>query len=149
MPAALPKAPKARPGVQRGPLLKVPSSTSCAESRNRRFPNETGASSRFHRSYPEEEAPEICYPANWRVIGHSKAQRQFQRTAVQQEEAWAVRSFKCLGFTCGVWQEVLDKNFCSRKRLLNVQGAQVVRANHLKGESHLGLRRLVAKHAAQ
>jgi hypothetical protein len=54
---------------------------------------------------------------------------------------------KYLGLACGVWQEELDKNFLNRECLLNVQGAQEVRANYLKGESHLGLRRLVRKHS--
>jgi hypothetical protein len=48
-----------------------------------------------------------------------------------------------------MWQEELGKNFLNRECLLNVKGTQEVRANHLKGESHLGLRRLVAKHAFQ
>src|SRR5258708_12397511 len=73
MPAALPKAPKACPRVKPWSLLEVPSSTSCAKSRNRRFPNEIRASSRFHRFYRGEEGPEICYPANWHAIGRSKA----------------------------------------------------------------------------
>src|SRR5260370_26982860 len=73
MPAAPPKAPKACPGVKPWSLLEVPSSTSCAESRNRRFPNEIGASPRFHRFYREEEGPGIYFPANWRAIGRLKA----------------------------------------------------------------------------
>jgi hypothetical protein len=48
-----------------------------------------------------------------------------------------------------VWQEKLDKEFLNRECLLNVDGTQEVRANHLKGESHLGLRRLVVKHSFQ
>src|SRR5260370_35904826 len=73
MPAAPPKAPKACPGVKPWSLLEVPSSTSCAESRNRRFPNDIGASPRFHHFYREEEGPEIYFPANWRAIGRLKA----------------------------------------------------------------------------
>jgi hypothetical protein len=42
-----------------------------------------------------------------------------------------------------VGQKKLDKNFLNRESLFNVEGTQEVRANHLKGESHLGLRRLV------
>jgi hypothetical protein len=113
--------------------LEAPSSTSCAESRNRRFPSEIGALSRFHRFYREEEGPEICCLANWRA------------TAVQQEEAWAIWPLECLGFACGVWHEKFDKSFLNREGLFYVEGAQMVRADGLKGESHLGLRRLVPK----
>jgi hypothetical protein len=38
-----------------------------------------------------------------------------------------------LGFTCGVWQQELAKNFFTSECLLNVAGPQEVRANHLKG----------------
>jgi hypothetical protein len=48
-----------------------------------------------------------------------------------------------------VWQEKFGKTSLNIESLLNVEGAQEVRANHLKGESHLGLRRLVVKHAFQ
>jgi hypothetical protein len=50
-----------------------------------------------------------------------------------------------------VWQEELakSKNFLNRECLLNVAGTQEVRANHLKGESHQGLRRLAANYACE
>src|SRR5258708_6300414 len=65
------------------------------------------------------------------------------------EKAWEIRPFECFGFTCGVWQEKVDKHFLNGESLFNVEGAQDVRTNDLKGESHQGLRRLVAKHDFQ
>src|SRR5260370_5990512 len=76
-------------------------------------------------------------------------QRQIHSKAGQQEKAWEIRPFECLGFACGVWQEKVDKNFLNRQSPFNVEGAQKVRTNDLKGESHQGLRRLVAKRAFQ
>jgi hypothetical protein len=60
-----------------------------------------------------------------------------------------MRTSERLGFTCGVWQEKVDQNFLNRESPFNVEGSQKVRTNDLKGESHQGLRRLVAKHAFQ
>src|SRR5258708_28268706 len=73
MPAVLPKAPKACLEVWRGRLLEVPSSTSCAKSRNRRSPNEIRVSSRSPRLFRGEEGLGICCLANWHAIGYSKA----------------------------------------------------------------------------
>jgi hypothetical protein len=78
-----------------------------------------------------------------------RPQSQVHRTGVQEEKAWAIRPFERLGFACGVWQEKAGENFLSRKSLFNVQDTQEVRANHLKRESHQGLRRLVAKPVLQ
>jgi hypothetical protein len=44
---------------------------------------------------------------------------------------------------------MVNKNFLNRESAFNVAGAQKVRTNDLKGESHLGLRALVAKQAFQ
>jgi hypothetical protein len=35
-----------------------------------------------------------------------------------------------------VWQEKVDKHFLNGESLFNVEGAQDVRTNDLKGESH-------------
>jgi hypothetical protein len=78
-----------------------------------------------------------------------RPQSHIRGTAVQHEKARAILQFQCLGFTCRVWQENLGKDLVNRERLFNVEGAKEMRTNHLKGESHLGLRPLVTKNAFQ
>src|SRR5712691_3029814 len=122
MPAALPKAPKARLGVQRGPLLEVPSSTPCAKSRNRRSPNEIRASSRFPHFFREEEGPGICYRANWHAIGHSKALKAISENSRPAGKGVGNSAVRVHRLRLRRGQEKLDKNFLNRECLFNVDG---------------------------
>src|SRR5207302_8407395 len=136
MPAALPKAPRACPGVKPWPLLDVASSTYRVASRNPRFPNEIRASSRFYRFLGRKKGQKS---ATWRIGAQSAAQRaqsQIQRTTIQQKKPRTIRRHECLGFGCGMWQEAFDKKLLNRESFLYVEGTQVVRADDLKGEFH-------------
>src|SRR5260221_14602834 len=145
MSAALPKAPKGCHGAERRPLLEVPFSTSCAKSQNRQSPNKIRASFRFRRFYRGEEQPEICCPANWHAIGHPEAPKAYSRNSRPARKDAGNSSVSVSRPHLPRVAENLGKNFVNRERLFNVEGAKKMRTNHLKGESHLGLRPLVTK----